>query len=181
MIPPNHANADIWSTLVVAGMASPGSVTITGHGREVGWDIQEAKGQEGATTTRKGGPIAKFTATFYLTDELDANGYSDFDYWPAFQSLLESSFTGPEPIALEVYHPDLARNFITAAVLAKMGEMRPDGKGGASIAVDMMQYRPKRPKSSGSPGQTKTKTKGDQAVADAEAELNALLEEGNVP
>jgi hypothetical protein len=178
MIPPNWANADIWSTLVVAGMASPGVVTISGHTREVGWDVQDAKGQEGATTTRKGGPIAKFTATFYLVDELDANGYSDFDYWPAFQALIESSFTGAEPVALEVYHPDLARNYITAAVLAKMGPMVPDGKGGATIAVDMMQYRPKKPKASGSASTTKTKTAGDQAVADAEAELNALLKEG---
>lgn len=180
IIPPNHENADVWSHLIVAGMYSPGVVTLSGHERTVGWDIQDAKGQDGATTTRKGGPIAKFTASFYLVDELYIDGNSDFTEWELFQALLESSISGEEPVALEIYHPDLARNWITAVVLSKMGTMTPDGKGGATIAVELMQYRPKRDKPSGSATKTKAtpETAGDRAVREAEAELDALLEEG---
>jgi hypothetical protein len=181
MIPPNYANVETWSKIIVAGIPSPGVLkSLTGHERAIGWDIQNAKGQDGGTSSRTGEPLGKFVATFYLVDEVDETGLSDFDRWDDFQRLLESSICYDEPVALDVYHPDLARNYFSAIVLRKMGEMIPDGKGGATISVELGEHRPKQTKPSGSASQTKTtpKTKGDQAVEDAEKELDALLEEG---
>jgi hypothetical protein len=182
MIPPNHANVDAWSKLVVAGMVSPGVVSLTGHERAIGWDEKSPKGTTGGTSSRTGEPLGKFVATFYLVDEVDVTGRSDFDEWDDFQRLLESSICFEEPVALEVYHPDLARNFFSAVVLRKMGAMQPDGKGGATIAVELGEHRPEAPKTSGATGGTKTtpetETAGDRAVREAEAELDALLAEG---
>ncbi len=181
IIPPNYENVDAWSHVVVAGLISPGVVTLSGHERVIGWDDQGAKGQDGATSSRTGAPLGKFTASFYLVDEEYIwPGTTDYTEWELFQALLESSTSGEEPVALEIYHPDLARNHYTAVVLGKMGEMKPDGKGGATIAVELREHRPKKTKPSGSASKTKAtpETAGDRAVRDAEAELDALLEEG---
>jgi hypothetical protein len=181
IVPPNHENVDAWSHLIVAGMYSPGVVTLSGHERVIGWDDQAAKGQDGATSSRTGEPLGKFTASFYLVDEeYITAGESDFTEWELFQQLLESSTAGEEPVALEIYHPDLARNHFTAIVLGKMGAMVPDGKGGANIAVELREHRPKKTKPSGGASKTKTtpETAGDKAVRDAEKELQDLIDAG---
>lgn len=182
MIPPNHENVDAWSKLVVAGMVSPGVVRLAGHKRPIGWDDKAPKGTEGGTSTRTGAPLGAFTATFYLVDEIDIAGRSDFDDWDDFQTLLESSTNGKDVIALEIYHPDLARNHYTAVVLGPdgIGDMVPDGKGGATITVAFKEHRPEAKKTSGSATSTQTQPEsaGDKAVREAEAELDALLEEG---
>ena len=176
MIAPTYATTE-WDTIVLAGVRSPGTVTLSGHVRSVGWDVKEASGQDGATTTRKGEPVGKFTATFHLVADVD---HSDFDEWPAFQELIESSTSGAKPVALAVDHPDLQRNRFGAVVLDTMGEMVPDGKGGATIAVGFLEYRPPKPKPpvSAAKQSPEAETEGDTRIREAQAELDALLEEG---
>jgi len=183
MIDPS-ANPDGWNKIVFAGVASPGTCTISGATKAIGWDIKNASGQTGAASSRKGEPIGKFTATFHLVDDPDQG--SDFDEWDAFEELLWSSVDGEEPVALEVVHPDLQRLKWTAAVLASMGEMKLDGKGGATIKIGFIEHRPPKPKTTGSASKTKAggggspaETEGDKKIRDAEKELQQLVDEGN--
>ena len=185
IIPPNHENTESWDHLILAGMYSPGVVTLSGPERVIGWAEQAANGQAGATSSRTGEPLGKLQASFYLVDEeYITAGDTDFTEWELFQQLCESSTSGKSPIALEVYHPDLARNHYTAIVLDKMGEMKPDGKGGATIIVSFREHRPKAPKPSGSATQAEANAAkqvdaASRAAADAaEKELADLIAKG---
>ena len=94
---------DLYDAIVLGGTSSPGTVKLSGHDREIGWDVKKGPGQSGATTTRTSEDPVEFTATFSLTD------VEDFDAWPAFRTLLLSTVSGATPKALDVY-PDLAAN-----------------------------------------------------------------------
>lgn len=179
MISPSSAS-ELWDKLVVAGKQSPGVCVLSGHARKIGWDIAAAKGQDGATTTRAGEPIGEFDAEFYLADA------DDFAAWDDFQALLESSVNGADPVALDVVHPDLQRNHFTSVVLGSISETKLDGKGGGTIKVHLIEYRPPKPKpATGASGSKKSSSSGgskdeaDTAIEDAMAELNNLLAEGD--
>ena len=172
MIDPS-ANSDAWDKLIVAGVPSPGVVRLTGHKRAIGWDVKDASGQDGATTTRKGEPAKKFSSTFQLVDDPWLG--SDFAEWDAFEAVLLSSVSGAKPMALEVIHPDLQRNGWTSAVVESIGELVLDGRGGGAIQVDWLEYRPPKPKASASPGTTTT---SDPRVDAASAALDAAVAEG---
>lgn len=126
---------------VLLGSAqSPGVVTLSGHDRVKDWDIKAAKGQTGASTALNGDPIGKFQAEFYLADE------DDFAAWEDFQRLIESTTNGPKPVALPIYHPDLARNKFTEVVNGGIGGMLHDGRGGRIVQVTFIEYKPPKPK-----------------------------------
>ena len=185
MIAPSAAPAQ-WNHLYVAGKRAPGLVRISGPGLVIGWDIQNPQGMAGGVTVRKGEPVKEFDAEFDLGDEPDAFGDTDFDRWDAFQKMLLASVPpaipsfggfstgsvptlGGKPYPLDVSHPDLARNRITAATLGSIGQLETDGKGGGKIKVHFIEYRPPRPI-----GAVKlTKTAGDDKIEGAMAELKA--------
>lgn len=145
MIPFFHDQA--YSTIVLGGKRSPGVVKLSGHNRDKNWDVQAAKGQQGASSALNGDPIGQFQAEFYLSGIGDAfEGPSDFELWDPFQRLIESTTAGPKPTALPIYHPDLARNGFTEVVNGGVGGMIHDGKGGAIIQVKFIEYRPPKPK-----------------------------------
>jgi hypothetical protein len=138
----------------------------------------------GGITRRIGEPVKEFDAEFTLSDEEDQFGNSDFDAWDAFQKLLESSappggfssfgvVTGPRPHPLDVVHPDLARNHITAATIKSIGQMKLDGKGGGTIAVHFIEYRP--PKALAAI--KLTRTAGDDKVDALQKEVHDLAHE----
>ncbi len=133
------------SKILLGTKLSPGTVKLTGHDRKDKWDIKEAKGQDGASTSLQGKPIGQFTATFYLADD-GAEGENDFDAWDSFQRLIESTTNGPKPVALSIYHPDLARNGFTSVVKSSISGMQYDGRGGATVVVEFIEYRPPKPK-----------------------------------
>jgi len=191
MISP-HNNEDGWNTITLAGRKSPGVVTLSGHAREVKWDVQEAAGTKGASMVMKTKPAGKFSADFYLADQ------DDFDAWDAFQALIESSVATDPPTGLDVVHPDLQRNKFTSVVMGKIGEMRLDGKGGGRIKVDFQENLPKTEvpstpatgsksggASSNAAGGSSSGTKPggstdpNDPIANATAELNDLLDEGD--
>jgi hypothetical protein len=137
---------ELYNVIFLGTAASPGIVTLSGHNRDKSWDIKAAKGQTGASTTLNGDPIGQFTATFYLAgDTLDGNP-DDFDKWEDFRHLIESMTAGPKPIALPIYHPDLASQRITEVTNGGIGGMVHDGKGGATVSVKFLEYRPPKPK-----------------------------------
>lgn len=176
MIPPHDPDSG-WDYIILAGMRSPGVVKLSNYNRPLKWDIKDGSGQEGATTTLQGAPIGKVDCEFYLVTD------ADFAAWDAFQALVESSTSGQAPVALEIVHPDLQRNHFSAVVLGPdgIGDMRPDGIGGAHCAVPFIEYRPKRPKVAASPSTTATtpETEGDRAIREAQKELEDLWAEGD--
>jgi hypothetical protein len=184
---PYDLDEDI-STLVLGTMRSPGVVKLSGHNRNKDWDVKAAKGQTGASSSLNGDPVGQFEAEFYLAgDDVDSvNGPSDFDVWEDFQRLIESTTNGPTPIALPIYHPDLARNKFTEVTNGGVGGMIHDGKGGAIVKVKFLEYRPPKPKPA---AKAQPKPGGDNGAgptkpdpnAKAKEELRRLREKANEP
>jgi hypothetical protein len=119
---------------------SPGFVVLSGHDRNKEWDVQKAKGQVGASSTLNGDGLGEFTATFTLVDQ------QDFDDWEDFQRLIESTTSGTAPVALPIYHPDLARQKYTEVVNRGVGGITYRGDGSRVVAVKFGEHRPPKPK-----------------------------------
>lgn len=165
MISPS-ANEELWRRIRFGKAISPGVVKLSGPGLVIGWDIKNASGAFGGSTTRVSEPLKEFEAEFYLSDEEDALGISDFDLWDDFEKVLRSSCDRATPKALDVYHPDLARVNITAAVVKSIGLVALDGKGGGTIKVAFVEYKPIKKIS-----YAQTKTEGDKKIDKVTAEI----------
>lgn len=167
---------DVYNAIILAGKRSPGVVTISGHDRKVGWDIKKGQGQSGASMTLTSEDPVEFTCSFYLVRD-DTQGIDDLSAWPEFQGLIESTVSGPTPKALDIYHPDLISQRISSVVKGTIMGVVHDGKGGQTIAVKFVEYKPPKVKK-GSPSGSKTKPKSatPDPNAAALAELAALTE-----
>lgn len=174
---------------IVLGITpSPGRVTLSGHDRWKNWDVQKAKGQVGASSQLNGDDVGTFTATFYLAhDDLTDTETDDFARWNDFQRLIESMTNGPKPVAMPIYHPDLARNGFTEVSSGGVGGLVHDGKGGATVVVKFIEYKPPKPKPAakaaakpGSDGAGGKPAKPDPNAA-AKAQLAALVAEAKKP
>jgi hypothetical protein len=174
--------------LILGTMRSPGVVKLNGHNRIKQWDNKAAKGTTGASSALNGDPIGTFEATFYLVDDgSDPDSPTDFDLWEDFQKLIESTTNGPKPVALPIYHPDLARNRFTEVVNGGVDGMVHDDKGGATVKVKFQEHKPPKPKppakaqskpgaAGGPPG-----TQKPDPNAAAKAELGRLVTEAKKP
>lgn len=184
---------DEHSVIVLGTMRSPGVVTLSGHDRPKDWDVQKAKGTTGASSNLNGDPIGQFQASFYLADDgADPGQPTDFDLWEDFQRVIESMTNGQTPAALPIYHPDLARNHITEVSNAGIMGMVHDGRGGATVVVKFIEYKPPKPKKS-KKASAKPGSKAAQGNntpfgppppdpnAEAKAELASLLAEAKKP
>ncbi len=174
---------------------SPGALTLSGHDRWKNWDVQAAKGTTGASSNLNGDPIGTFTATFKLASYgPDGQPTGDFENWDNFRRLIESMTNGPTPLALPVYHPDLAENGFTELSSGGIGGAVHDGKGGKTYVVKFIEYKPSKPKPS---SKAKAKPAGTPAAgggpfgpppppppdpnAAAKAELAGLLAVARAP
>lgn len=167
--------SDVYDVLLLDEVnVSPGQlVALTGAKRETGWDVKDGTGQSGASITRKGDKLVKFSAKFYLVKDA-ALGIDDFADWVTFLPLLKSCTAGKDPKSLSIYHPDLALIDVDAVVVESIGALEHDGKGGAFVTVSFIEYRPPK-KAGGSP------TKKKDPNADVKAELDALVNEAKKP
>ncbi len=166
MSPNPITDDELYQSVVLGGVRSPGKVTLSGHDRVVKWDVKDGNGQSGASTTLKNIPLIEFTATFYLADQ------EDFDAWPAFHDVIDSTVNGPKPKALDIYHPDLVVQNINSVTKGSVGGVVHDGKGGQTIAVKFQEYKPPKPKG-GSPNGSGTKK--PKAAPDPNAAANAEI------
>lgn len=181
-----HEFPELYSRINLGGQWSPGVVTLTGHDRDQDWDVQKAKGSEGASSKYTGAPVGQFQASFYLADA------DDLDAWPTFQALIESTTRGPEPVALPIFHPDLNANGYTEVVNGGVGGLLWDGRNGATVIVKFLEYRPPKPKpaasATGGSGGSSDGSSGDSATEDrydpnreARSELSGLYDEVSSP
>ncbi len=131
---------ELYNVLDFGVLKTPGVVTLSGHDRTIEWDIKAGAGQAGATTTLKAEKPAEFTASIYMTEE------EEFGQWPAVRELLLSTVKPKtKGKALDVYHPDLAANGIKSVVLSSLGGVVHDKKGGQTITVKLLEYKPPKP------------------------------------
>jgi hypothetical protein len=163
----------LYDSIILDGVTSPGVVTISGHKRAQEWDIKKGSGQDGGSTERKGTPVAQFTLTFELVNDPERG--NQIDAWDLFQPVIERSTSGAAPVALRIEHADLARLGITEVVNGGIGGMLHDGKGGATVTWDALEYRPAKAKG-GAPTANKAADPNDPNAA-AKAALNALVTE----
>jgi hypothetical protein len=161
---------DIYDSIELGGLRSPGVVKLSGHDRKINWDIKTAKGQKGATTELKDIPPIEFTATFYLAN------VDEWNAWAEFATKINSTVVGSVPKALDIEHPDLAANDISSVVLSSFGGTIHDGKGGQTVAVKFLEYKPPKPKGGAPKGSTK-KTAATDPNAAALEELAALTDQ----
>ena len=171
-----HTHPELYRSIILGGTASPGVVALSNCDRKHEWDVQKPKGQTGAVTVNRGPANGGFTATFYLVDDVDVTG------WDSFAALIASTVDGPKPKAMSVYHPDLARNKITDVVCESLGILHHDGKGGATVTVKFLEFRPPKPKPAAKAAAgTPAKAKRPDPNAAAKAELAALLAQAKAP
>lgn len=185
-------NADAYDAIILGTTRSPGKVTLNGHDRDKNWTVAKAKGQVGASSTLDGDDLGEFEATFELSgDGYNEEGLDELEQWDEFQRLIESTTNGPKPVALPIYHPDLARNRYTEVVNRGVGGILHDGRGGAIVKVKFGEHRPPKPKpvakAVGKPYQTSATTKNVQGTktpdpnAAAKQELAGLLDRAREP
>jgi len=157
---------DLYDYVTLAGARSPGVVTLTGHDSRVEWDVKDGPGQDGASMTRKGRKPIVFQASFFLADR------DDFEAWPAFAAVINSTVASATPKALDIYHPDLSENDIKSIVKGSIKGPKHDGKGGVIRVVEFTEYLPPKPKG-GSPSGAKARQATDPN-ADLQAEIARL-------
>jgi hypothetical protein len=193
--PPNEA-PELWDKLQILGvldvpLISPGTCVISGNDREIPLDVKEAQGQRGASTERKDEKLKKFTSTFTITDDEWPEGsavappgtiVTDFWQWPAWEQALLISYGGDDAKALGVYHPDLARQDIVAAVVTKIGGMARNEDGSGVIAVEWHEFREPEPIKGGvgaaKPDSPENRTDADDEIDRLIKEIDRLQEEG---
>ncbi len=167
MIAPT-AVPDLYDFIVVQGIASPGIATVSGADRGYKWDVKEAKGSAGATTTFQGDGVAKPKVEFQLW--LDEH----FEAWDTFVQILKAA-QGKNPTVLDVVHPVFQEHEIRSLVVENIGQVVHKGKGLYSITVSFLEYYPPKPKG-GSPvasGWVDTTDKQDAELADLLAKAKA--------
>jgi hypothetical protein len=142
-------NASALDVLVIGTKITPGVVTLSGHDRKKNWDTQKAKGNVGATNILNGDDPGEFDASFYLAGDGENTNFEesdDFARWEEMQAYIESTTNGPKPFALPIFHPDLARQKYTEIINGGVGGLVHDGKGGATVKVHFVEYRPAKKK-----------------------------------
>lgn len=160
-------NEYLYEAIVLGGVRSPGVVTLSGHTSKENWDVKKSNGTAGATMTRKGREPCVFKCSFYLAD------VEDFEAWPAFREVIESTVAGKTPKAIDIYHPDLAEVGIKAVVKGEVLGAEHDGKGGVTRVVEFTEYMPPKP-ATGTPSPVPTK---DDPNADLKRELAELTQQ----
>ena len=173
-------NPELYKSIVLGGVASPGQVALYGHNRKVLWDVKVGPFLNGAITTLKGIPPIEFSASFSLLRD-DSQGIDDFADWDNFEKVINATAQGVGlfgqtvtiPKAQDIYHPDLARNDIKSVAKAEVGGFTYDCKGGAVVVVRFQEYRPPK-RFGGTP--IGSKTKNDPNAA-AKAEIERLTQQ----
>lgn len=174
-----HTHPEIFKSLIIDAVETPGVVTLSDFAFEHGWEEQTPKGSSGAHIINRGRKLGRFTASFYLVD------VEEIDAWEAFQRTLTASVEGPKPRALFITHPDLLRQRVIDFVVTSIGGMQHDGKGGATVVCKFLEYRPPKPKPAAKPQAAGGVRRGTTTVNDPnaarKAELAALLEQAKQP
>jgi hypothetical protein len=165
----------LYRTITIGGVESPGVVVLSGHDRTQEWEIRKSKGTTGSRLINHGRNITQFTATFQLADQ------DDFDAWESFAKMLAATIAGSgTPKALSCLHPDLVAQGIIEIVVQSVGGLVHDGKGMSTAAIKLIEHTPTKKHTPAQPAARKGTTVLDPNAA-AKAELTKLLDQAKAP
>lgn len=148
---------ELYDAIVLAGRRSPGRARLTVAKRSYGWDEQKAKGNDGAETVKNGSSLVKFSCELFLWNDGERDCFAE---WEAWKGVLDTTVDPKSPKALDVYHPELDELGVRSVVVQSRGALHPDGKGGATVTIDFLEYAPARKAPGGKPGGSKSSTFG---------------------
>jgi len=135
---------DAFETVTIAGVTWSGTTEITGLAYEMGWDVQQADGKNGATVTRKGRVLATPSIRFDIVRD-PVLGIDQFSEWyDTWVPLLKSCFVGEEPVGLTVEHPDAQALECDSVLVSKIGQIVRDAEdyGHGYADVSLIQFAP---------------------------------------
>jgi hypothetical protein len=164
---------ELYDTLTISGMRSPGTVKLSGDALKVKVDKAEAKSSDGGTSTINGRSVREFEAEFYVWNDRE-KGVDHHVAWAPFYAMLFTQSAAPKAIGFPIVHPDLARAGITSVCVEHIALPTYDGKGGARHKVKFSEHKPKKPSTAGSVVAGAGIMTGP--VYDPNADLKAILE-----
>lgn len=139
---------ELYDVIVLAGIQSPGVATVPPVARDQGWEAQQPKGSDGGETIHNGEKLLEFDVDFFLWKE---DGVDHYAAWEEFEKLFKKPIAKKDAKALDIYHPQLDGLGIKSVVVRSFTKPKPDGKGGATVKVKFLEYKPPKPKAAGKP------------------------------
>ena len=121
--------------VVVAGEKTPGIAEITGAAVPFKYDERKGYGLSGAYSVFRGRQLAKPTLTIRLYSD------DDWDGWEAFLPTVRTPPNARRPRALEIQHPILEDQGITAVTVTELGQPEQTGDGEWTIVIKLLEYR----------------------------------------
>jgi hypothetical protein len=133
----------------IAGMASPGKVTIIGLRRESAIDEREGYGLSGATSVPRGDKLARCTLhfEFWLDSQMTLGGPTPGSigwnqYFLAWFSRVGAGIPGGAlPMAVGISHPVLEQFGVTQWLIADRGGLEHDEFGLYWCDIHLKEYR----------------------------------------
>lgn len=167
---PNYVtDADQFNEFYLMGVLGPGLAKVT-FSKKHDWTKRKSKGSSGATMTYEGSGPVEFSVEFLLwlpahfdawpgwasmqrkTLKTPASGGTTGALVAAGVAINGVAVTaGPatsattQPVAMDVYHPDLAEVNVLRCIVEEEGGKIPDGKGGAKYTWKYAEYKPPTP------------------------------------
>lgn len=173
-----------WDTISAAGVFWSGLAKVSGFVRENDFDVKNAPGTEGATSTYRGNKLAEGKIVLYVWTS---------EHWAAlvdFLPLFRFDPSAKSGQAIDIWHPsfDVLDPPLRAMVVKKIGvpERSKDGDSLYTVTIECLEYRPPKKKNATStPKGSKDTAKGTaDKIAEASAEdkygakIGQLLEQG---
>jgi hypothetical protein len=175
MAPNPNTDPTTYNVLVLASLPSPGVVKLEGVERETGWDQQEAQGQDGANSVKKGSKLVKFTARWKLTKDESRN---DFAAWETWSKVLDAPVDSKSSKALDAYHPQLAEVKCRSVVLTKRGTIKP-GEGTETglgiVECEFLEFNPPKPAPATTPNGSAVRGRTLEVIDDPNADVKDQL------
>ena len=154
MNPVQHPEA--WD-VTLAGVTWSGSATVAGLKYAMAWDVKDAEGANGASLSRKGRKLSRFTIRFGMVYD-PTQGIDQFAEWySTWVPLLKSCCVGTEPVGLALEHADAQALDVASVVVEEIGQVQlGEDLGGGYVDVALLQYAPAAAVSTSGPSRTKS-------------------------
>jgi len=180
-------NPRLYDSFKLAGRRSPGRCKFNFPKRELGWDVQVPKGSTGGNTVLNNTKPMQFEVEIYVWDGDDEFGapVDHFARWDAWKAVLDKPIKPTDPKALDIFHPQLEglKPPVRSVVVQSYCEPQPDGKGGGTAKITLLEFRPIVPKKAKTPKGSDSWFSTDELAgkksdpnADLKAEVKKLTE-----
>ena len=142
-----RTNSDVWTYLVLNGVASPGSIPrggVRGFKRRTGWDKKHGKGTQGATLTLTTVPPVDGEIAFQLVAGFDAQGRNstDFEDWDTFvKGALAIAPSKQQVQGLTIFYPAFSSIGLTSVVVEDYSAPEHVGKGLYIATIKLIEWQ----------------------------------------